>query len=119
MPALSVDDRRTQAGETHDRVQHEIRLAGGDEVANARVAREDARAGAELLGGILGRVGLRQRDLGDAVLARLLAQALPAVAGREAAELQLLRGRDDLERLLADRPGGPQDEDLLGHARGV
>ena len=58
-------------------------------------------------------LGIGEGDGGHPVIARLLDQALPVGAGGEPDDGELIRAGDDLQRLLADRAGGAEDDELL------
>ena len=80
-------ERRLDAGEADDGVQHDVGLAALEE--RDRVAPD--------------------LHVLDAVLAGEVVQRRRA--GLERAERELGMGRDDLDRLAADRAGGPQERD--------
>jgi hypothetical protein len=117
-PLGERDDRRAEAGAADDRVEHQIRVRRGHELDQA------LRAGEHLalcprLRGARRDVGVRERDPAHAVSARLRDQRLVGRAGREAHDLErITRAGDDVERLGADRPGRPEDEEPL-HRRPI
>ncbi len=110
-PLAERDDRRPQAGRADDPVEDEVGAGAGDQLADPLLAGEHAAApgAARPLGGL----GIGERDGRHAVLPRLLEQPLPARARRQADDLELLGRGDDLQRLRADRPGRPENHDLL------
>ena len=87
-PALERLQCRREAGESHDGVQNDVRLARPDELVQGRVAAD--------------------RHVPDAVVACDPPRFVRLRAYGHRTELELGVGAHDLECLRADRPSGPE-----------
>ena len=105
-----------EAGGADECVEHQIGARLDDQPHEPLGAVQHLAPGPRL-GGARGGVGLHQRDPPHAVGMGLLEQRLPRVLGGEPDQLELIGARHDVERLRADRAGGSEDQESLGHRR--
>ena len=91
MPSRERDDRRAEAGDADDRVQDQVGLGRGDQLADALLAGEDP-VRPKLRGGLLGGVGVGEGDDRATPCSRACAASRSQLpAGRQAGELELVR----------------------------
>ena len=104
LPRLQRGERRRQAREADDRVEHDVGVGSAASSASASGSSAHARtmsAGTSNVGGLLG-------------------EELGVAAGREGDDAELVAvPREDVERLRADRPGRSEDGHAARHAHEV